>query len=198
MNADQKKNVEESIRVIGEALFSAWSYVHLLRGLQAGAISEESKLKQHALAVDVIYRATFDALFAAIGTIVDRTKGTHSIPNLVSMIRRYGMATGDARKTFSNIESSLTGKPGTPLHKIENWRHKTVAHRTRDGRADDFYTTNKLRIDEVAELLSALEHMVNQISVQLLAEGFDFKSGSSKCEIEAKQLLAPDRAPPVA
>src|SRR3546814_3593282 len=104
MNADQEHNIREAVRVIGETLFRAWSYLHVMRGLQRGARANTQRVEKHALALDVIYRALFDALFASVGTVLDRTRSTYSLPNLINMITRYGIADAELRRELRSEE----------------------------------------------------------------------------------------------
>lgn len=190
MNADQQRNIEESIKAIGEGIFRAWSYLHLLRGFQRGGLANPETLKAHALAVDVTYRALFDALFAIVGTVLDRTKSTYSIPSLIRMVRRYGVADPDVRRDLAKINAELTEQKSERLHKLEKWRHEVVAHRTPEGRAVEFYANNRLHFDEVEAVLAQLEEMVNRISMPLLQAGYHWRPGNDRCIREAESLLS--------
>jgi hypothetical protein len=191
MNPDHQRNIEVAVHSIGEEMFRAWSFLHVMKGLQAGARANPKKVQSTALAVDVMYRALFNALFSAIGTILDRSKGTYSIPNLISKIRKYEVADADLRQILRRIEVDLTSPENVPLRKLERWRHDVIAHNTENGKARSFYPNNKMHLEDVENALAQLEEMVNRVSVPLLRAAYDWRTGSEKrCLREAEALLA--------
>lgn len=175
MNIDQKNNVDEMVRALVEALFAAWSYLHLLRGFQQGGRNHPVVFERFDRLLDQTWRAIFDALFAKVGTLIDHTKSTYSIPNLLKTIRRYGDS--EVRHMLSQVESRLNASDG-PMVKIRNWRHQVVAHRTKTGRDSAFYQDNKMHLEDVESALVELEQLLNQLSVGVLSIHNDTRSGS--------------------
>lgn len=192
MNKDQTRNVREVFDKVFEAIFRCWSYVHLIRGLQAGAKANKERLEENALAVDLIYRGVFEAIFAASGTIVDNRKGTYSIPSVITMVRKYTSEDHPIRAELKKAEEVLNSEDNSPLIRMRNWRHKVVAHHTKEGRTEKFYPENKLYLGEVEELLQEIEDLANQITVPLLKQGTECKTGSEKdVKRQAENLLNP-------
>lgn len=193
MNPDQQSNIESNIHAIGDSLFDAWRYLHALKGLQAGAKTDPDNLKTHAIAIDAIYRATFDALYAVVGTICDRTRGTFSIPNLIRKTRRYTQDP-EVRRVLATAEAALTDPKHAPLLKLGNWRHKHVAHRTEESRIEDFYANNMLQLGEVEEAISLLDQITNEISVVLTSTGYDWRTAAESVASNCASLLTRNAA----
>lgn len=154
--------------------------MHLIRGLQAGAKENPVRVEENALAIDLIYRASFDAIFAAFGTIVDNTKKTYSLPSIMAQIKNYTQQDHPIRAKLKEVEKALNSNEDSPLVRMRNWRHKVVAHHTKEGRAQEFYPDNKLYLDEVESLLQEIEDLANKISVPLLRQGTECRSGAEK------------------
>ena len=127
MNPDQRANIDAAAKALSETLFSAWTYFHLLSGLHQGAKKHPTALRRFGWFFEQTWRATFDAFFAKVGTLVDATKSTQSLPNLVTMIRRYGDTT--LKGLLPPVDTALAARAG-PLAKLKAWRHEVVAHRT--------------------------------------------------------------------
>jgi hypothetical protein len=80
------------VESLSKSLSRAWSYFHLLKGLHEGSKENVIALKRFSWLFEEIWRGLFDALFAKVGTLVDATKSTYSLPNLVKLVKRYGDA----------------------------------------------------------------------------------------------------------
>jgi AbiU2 len=193
MNPDQQSNIENSIRAIGESLFNAWRYLQLLKGLQTGAKEAPDILLTHAIAIDVTYRAAFDALYAVVGTICDRTSGTLSIPNLINMARRYTQDP-EVKRALTTAETALKDPKHAPLLKLSNWRHKHVAHRTEESRIADFYANNKLHLGEIEEAIDLLDRVANDISVALTHTHYDWRTAAESVASNCASLLTRNAA----
>lgn len=190
MNPDQTQNVAVAFDRIFEALFRCWNYIHLIRGLQAGARENPGRLEENALAIDLIYRGVFEALFAAFGTIVDTTKSTYSIPATITKSKRYTQQDHPIREELEDVEKAIRSKDNSALVRMSNWRHKVVAHHTKEGRENEFYPENKLYLEEVEDLLHDIEDLVNRITVPLLSQGTECRSGAENdLKRQAKNLL---------
>jgi HEPN superfamily AbiU2-like protein len=175
MNTDQRSNIEAMVNANMEALFSAWSYFHLLQGMHKGSKGHPVVVQKFDRFFDQVWRAVFDGLFSKAGTLIDRTRGAQSLPNLLTLARKYGDA--ELRILVKQAQASLQAREG-PVAKIESWRHKVVAHRTREGRETTFYVSNKMNLEEVASGLSQLEELLNVISLEVLRVINDTETGS--------------------
>jgi hypothetical protein len=187
MNSDQKANIDAAVRALGEALFSAWSYFHLLRGIHLGSRQHPEVVERFGWLFDQTWRVAFDGFFAKAGTLLDSTKSTYSLPNLVTLIRRYGNS--DLKQLLPEVEACLA-ENDSPLAKIRNWRHKAVAHRTTDGRNSTFYVDNKMALDDLENALVQLEELLNHLSWNVLAIHNNTRSGSEGLIEEGKALFA--------
>ena len=175
MNADQQANIETMIEANARALYSAWNYFHLLQGMHRGSKSHPVVVQKFDRFFDQLWRVVFDGLFSQAGTLIDRTKGPHSLPSLVTMSRKYGEA--ELKPILKEVQASLEDSDG-PIAKIESWRHKVVAHRTLEGQCDTFRTDNKMNLEEVAIGLSQLEDLLNKISLNTIRVHHDTETGS--------------------
>ena len=175
MNADERSNIEAMVRANVETLFSAWSYFHLLQGMHKGSKDHPVVVQKFDRFFDQVWRAVFDGLFSKAGTLIDRTRNAQSLPNLLTLARRYGDA--ELRTIVKQAKASLQARGG-PVAKIESWRHKVVAHRTSEGRENTFYVNNKMNLEEVASGLSQLGELLNTISLEALRVINDTETGS--------------------
>lgn len=187
MNADQRANIDATVRAIVESLFSAWSYLHLLQGFHQGSKAYPAVVQQFDRLFDQVWRAVFDGLFAKAGTLIDRRSGTFSLPNLVAMTRRYGGA--ELKLTVKEVDARLNARDG-PLAKIESWRHQVVAHRTPSGREPAFYIDNKMNLEDIATGLTQLEELINTISLEVLKVHNDAETGSEDLVQQGINLFA--------
>jgi hypothetical protein len=187
MNADQHANIETMVTAISETLFSAWSYFHLLEGFQTGSKSHPVVVQRFDRLFDEVWRAVFDGLFSKAGTLIDRTKNTYSLPNLVKLAIRYGEE--DLKTIARSVDSRLKARNG-PLKKIESWRHEAVAHRTPNGRVNAFYQNNKMNLAEIADGLRQLEQLLNELSIQILRIHNDTETGSLDLVQQGTDLFA--------
>ena len=187
MNVDQQSNIDSMVKAIAETLFSAWSYFHLLQGFHQGSKTHPVVVQKFDRLFDQVWRAVFDGLFAKAGNLIDRSKGTYSLPNLVTITRRYGGA--ELKRVTDEVEARLNNQNG-PLVKIESWRHQVVAHRTPNGRDDIFYIDNKMNLDEIAAGLTQLELLLNTISLEVLKVHNDTETGTEDLVQQGTALFA--------
>ena len=186
MNPDQKANIDISVSALSKNLASAWSYFYLLRGLDQGSRQNPEVVKRFSLLYDRAWRAIFDGFFAKVGTLLDNTKGTYSLPNLITLIRRYGSP--DLKQLIPEVESCLA-KKDSPLSKLKNWRHDAVAHHAGD-RGSGFHTDNSMTLTEIEGALSQLEDLLNHLSWNVLAIHNDTHSGFESVVEDGKLLFA--------
>lgn len=186
MNTDQKANIDAAVLALGKNLTCAWSYFHLLRGMDQGSRQSSEVIERFGTLYDRAWRAVFDGFFAKVGTLLDNTKGTHSLPNLISLIRRYGSA--ELKQLVPKIESSLT-KKGSSLSKLRNWRHEAVGHDAVD-RNPNFYTDNKMTLSEIESALVQLQELLNHLSWNVLGILYETRSGFEGLVDDGKSLFA--------
>lgn len=186
MNSNQHANLSSSVDSLCEALNGAWSYFHLMQGLHEEGRKNPEALRRFGWFFDRTWTAIYESFFAKVGTLLDGTKGVHSLPNLVSMARRYL----DSEKValLPKIEQEVSNPDG-PFCKFKSWRHEVVAHRTDAGRAQQFYVDNKMNLPEVGQALLQLERLLNQVSVLALSLHTDVRSGSEGLVAEGRTLL---------
>ena len=180
MNTEQIANIDATVTALSETLTSAWGYLHLLRGLHEGGRENPEVIERFSLLFDQTWQAIFEGLFAKTGTLLDKKSGTYSLPNLVTMIRRYGDA--NSKQLFSEVEACLSDKDSL-LEKIKCWRHQAVAHHPLNGRDEAFYTNTKMTLDEIESALMQLEEALNRLSCDALSIINDTRTGST-CLVE--------------
>lgn len=187
MNTDQKANIDSAVKALSKSLFSAWSYFHLLRGFHEGGRENPVVLNRYGWLFDQAWRAIFEGFFAKSGTILDSTKSMHSLPNLVTIIRRYGDS--ELKQLLPEVEACLADKD-SPLERIKSWRHQAVAHHPREGRDEAFYTNNRMNLDDLESALVQMEEALNHLSFNVLGIHNDTRSGSAGLVKEGRSLFA--------
>lgn len=187
MNVDQRANIEEMVDAIAVSLFTAWGYFHLLQGIHEGSKAHPVVVGRFDHWFEEAWRAIFEGLFAKAGTLLDRTKGTFSLPNLATMTLRYGDA--EQKHTAKAVNARLQSKNG-PLVKISSWRHLVVAHQTQDGLGDTFYSSHKMKLDEVSDALRELEELLNTLSLEVLERLNDTGSSNRALVQQGNELIA--------
>jgi hypothetical protein len=186
MNSDQVANINAAVLALGQNLACAWSYFFLLRGLDQGSRQNSEVVKRFGSLYDCAWHAIFDGFFAKVGTLLDSDKGTYSLPNLITLIRRYGSP--ELKQLLPEVESSLKQKDG-PLLKLQKWRHKAVAHDVTD-RAATFRIDNRMTLTEIESALTQLEGLLNHLSRNVLAIHNDTRSGFESLVEDGKFLFA--------
>lgn len=179
MNPDHQKEIEAMITALAESLFSAWSHFHLLRGLHEGGRQHPVVMERFEQLFDQIWQAAFDGFFAKAATLFDRNKRNYSLPNLITMVRKYGDS--DQKQLLPEIEACLN-KQNSPLAKIKKWRHEVVAHHTRSGRDSAFYINNKMNLDDLEGALAQLEALLNHVSGAVLGVHNDTRGSEDLVE----------------
>ena len=186
MNPDQRKNLETMVEALGKSMAQAWSYLYVLKGLHEGAKASPAVTQRFPWLLDQVYRGMFDAFFAKVGTLIDGTSTTYSLPNLITLVRRYGDA--ELRNLIPEAEACMSDKAG-PLAKIKNWRHAKVAHRTPRGDPDVFHVENKMDLAEIEGALKQLDEAINHLSWHVLAIHNDTNSAFEALVDEGRALF---------
>lgn len=186
MNPDQRKNLETMVEALGKSMAQAWSYFYVLKGMHEGAKVAPVLTQRFPWVLQELWRGMFDAFFAKVGTLVDVTSSTHSLPNLITLVRRYGGT--ELKGLIPEAEACLSDKTG-PLAKIRNWRHSQVAHRTARGHQDSFYLDNKMDMAEIEGALKQLDGAINHLSWNVLSIHNDTNSAFEGLVDEGKALF---------
>ena len=179
--------MEEKADAISEAMFSAWSYFHVLEGIHSGSKSHPAVVQKFDRLFEQVWRATFDALFAKIGTLIDRDSADHTLFSFITLTKRYGDA--DLKASAKRIETKLNAPDG-PIEKMRRWRHDAVAHHTPHGRTEAFYEQNKMHLTELAEGLRDLQALLNALCMNTLCRLNDTETGSEDLVREGIELFA--------
>ncbi|GAB3765067.1 hypothetical protein GCM10028796_21460 [Ramlibacter monticola] len=186
MNPDQRANLEAMVEALGKSMAQAWSYFYVLRGMHEGAKASPTATQRFPWLLDQVWRGMFDALFAKLGTLIDATASTYSLPNLITLVRRYGDA--ELKKLIPEAEECLSEKAG-PLARIKNWRHSNIAHRTAGGSRDSFYVENQMNLTEIEGALGQLDEAINHLSWNVLAIHSDTNSAFEPLVEEGKRFF---------
>lgn len=186
MNVDQRKNLEAMVGALGKSMARAWTYFYVLKGFHEGAKTSPAVVSQFPWLLEQVWRGLFDAFFAKVGTLVDATSSTYSLPNLITLVRRYGDP--ELKGLIPEAQACIADKTG-PLAKIKNWRHSQVAHRTARGDDDSFYLENKMSLADVEVALKQLDEAINHLSWNVLAIHNDTNSAFEGLVEEGKALF---------
>lgn len=186
MNPDQRKNLETMVEALGKSMAQAWSYFYVLKGLHEGAKASPSVTQRFPWLLEQVWRGMFDAFFAKVGTLIDVTSSTYSLPNLITLVQRYGDA--ELRSLIPEAKACMSDKAG-PLAKIKNWRHARVAHRTSRGDPRAFHDENKMDLVEIEGALKQLDEAINHLSWHVLAIHNDTNSAFEALVGEGRALF---------
>lgn len=187
MNEDQRKNLEAMVEALGKSMAQAWSYFYVLRAIHEGSKASPASTQKFPWLLDQVWRGMFDAFFANVGTLVDATGSTYSLPNLITLVRRYGGA--ELKGLIPEAEACLLDKTGA-LAKMKNWRHAQIAHRTARGGETSFHVENKMDLTEIQGALKQLDDAINHLSWNVLAIHNDTSSAFRGLVHEGKALFA--------
>ena len=169
LNDEQSANLEAEGVALNNALRSAWTYFYLLRGFHRGSSKHPKALARCPEALTELWRALFWALVSTTGTIVDRTRNTHSLPTVLKMIRKYFGAKSDMGELTTEISARLQAEDGL-FPKLEAWRHSVVAHNSREG--EQVFETSKMDLAEFEQLLDQLTAIVDEAIWNSLAVAY--------------------------
>ncbi|WP_158294575.1 hypothetical protein [Halomonas urmiana] len=159
LNEQQKANLEADAEALNSTLCAAWRIFYLMQGLHRGANEYPETLERCPGALPEIWRAQFWTLVTCTGTILDRTRNTQSLPALLARIRRYFGEGSDLSGLVADLEAQLR-KPDGAFHKIEEWRHRVVAHNARDG--IDVFGDHPMDLDEIEAMLDELTRLIGE------------------------------------
>ena len=186
MNPDQRTNLEAMVEALGKSMAQGWAYFYVLKGMHEGAKASPAATEHFPWLLEQVWRGVFDAFFAKVGTLIDATASTYSLPNLITLVRRYGNA--ELKRLLPEAEACLVEKTGA-LAKIKNWRHSQVAHRTARGNEDSFYIENRMNLTEIEGALKQLDQAINHLAWNVLSIHNDTNSAFEPLVEEGKHLF---------
>jgi hypothetical protein len=156
MNFDQRANLKIESEAIVARFAGAWRNYRVLIGLHEGGKSFPDAAEKFPELIDELWRCTFEALHLSIGSLIDRSAGTHSIKAFIKLIRKYHSGDAVLSQLCRDVEREIESNSVTGIAKSEFWRNKAIAHNTRDGRDAGLYEQNKTTL---AEVEVALQHL---------------------------------------
>lgn len=167
MTAEKPKEmyfrVNEAVNLVAEEIYTAWAYFHVLQGMHRGSQAHPTVVETYDLLFGQIWRGVFNALIAAVGTLLDRTKTGISFHLLLKEIRKEPALKSALKAELSRVQTQLD-REGGPLEKLSNWRHNVVGHRTKEGRSDAFHLLNKMHLKDVESALEELDGLLSELA----------------------------------
>lgn len=189
MNEQQRSNLSSHADIVGGSIYEAWSYLRALRGMQIIAVKHPDHHERHATEFSVIYGALFDALYVKVGTIIDGSAGSLSLPGLRTKALRY-VDEEQIRKTLQAALYPLDDAKG-PVRRLRNWRMNHAAHRSHESFTPEFYKENSLRFDEIEDALRLLNDVLNSIVKPSLGTHYLLGEGNLDLANLVADLIAP-------
>ena len=187
MNPDQRANLDAAVLSVGESLAVAWSYFHVLRGLDNGRLQNPNVVLQHGLFYDRLWRVAFDAFFAKVGIVLDSKRRYYSLPNLLTLARKYG--TPELRRFLLKIQNEIDDE-NSLLAKLKRWRNEIVAHKPAIQVDSDFHAKNRMTLSEIEAALGMLDNYLNQISFNFLSIHSEQRSAFEAVVQQAESMFA--------
>lgn len=187
MNPDQRANLDAAVLSVGKSLVVTWSYFHVLRGLDNGRLQNPNVVLQHGLFYDRLWRVAFDAFFAKVGIVLDTKRNNYSLPNLLTLARRYG--TPELRRPLLEIQNEIDDE-NSSLAKLKRWRHEIVAHKPTIQVDSDFHAKNGMTLSEIEAALGMLDDYLNRISFNFLSIHSEHRSVFEAVVQQAESMFA--------
>lgn len=187
MNTNQQSNIEQAIDDLCENLVWSWAYYHSLKGLQSVAKSSPISLDAYPQLTSCLYHGFFDVLFIKMHNHIDSSKEACGFPKLFKLLRKYLSDDAELMEQIRTDEQRF--KTEVDVETVKNWRHEISAHLTQSYRNDAFYTTWRLHLSDIENLLKLFEEVVEHYSVRLLNRFNDTRKPSAEIIREIEQLL---------
>lgn len=188
MNTDQQKNIEQAIDDLCENLAWSWAYFRALKGLQSVAISSPKSLDAYPQLTSCLYHGLFDILFIKIYNFIDSSKGACGFPRIFKLLRNYLPNNNKLLKQIKTDEAKI--KNVADIETVRKWRNEISAHLTKSYRNSAFFSSERLHLSEIENMLKLLEEMVENYSFSLLNRFNDTRNPSAKIIQEIKRLLS--------
>lgn len=188
LNDDHISNLRARADAIASSIHRGWMHYQVLRGLQEAASKDPENLLTHPLAFDAIYRAVLDALYVVIGQVTDTSRNTESLHTLVRMARGYPVDRSNVRR-IEQILVATQPRDGSPLHRLNRWRHEHTAHRTLEASTLEFYAENKLHLNEIEQAINVLDTALSDMTQELLGYRYEHRSSTAAIAANCAALL---------
>jgi hypothetical protein len=186
LDANHRRNIESTIDALCGSLCTAWSYLLLLRSLRDAVHQRPLMNKRFGSIINQYWQALWDALFARIGTFYDRTSGTHSLPTLLTLLRRTKVPGFIA---LALTAQSLVNDPGESAKRILRWRNEVIGHRVASLVAPQFDEEARLHLDDVKVVLEQLENCLNALSLGSIGVTTDIQHWNDTFGRDASSFL---------
>jgi hypothetical protein len=188
LNDDQHSNLRARADAVASSVHRAWMHFQVLRGMQEAASKDSENLLTHAAAFDAIYRAVFDALYIVVGQITDTSSNSESLQTHVRMARQYPVERPKVRRAEAILRSTQA-RDGSPLHRLNQWRHKHTAHRTLEASTPEFYAENKLDLAEIEQAIGMLDTAISDIAQEVLGYRYENRPSTEVVASNCAALL---------
>lgn len=187
MNEEQRRNLLSAADAIGDHLAHAWNYTATIRALQRHAQHCPEVFAKHAHFIATVTYAIWDALFLKLSHCADKRREAFGFPKFFKQIRKYLEPHDDVVQSMEQYEGELNA-----LHvreKAAKWRNHVVAHYTLKGDDVAFYEDNVCKIDEIENLVSTYQRILNFYSLKLLDMNFMVKDLGPKAQDGVDRLV---------
>ena len=146
-------------KAIYAELYAAYIHYYLLLGFNKGAKEHPEVLEKHAEVVTELWRALFWSLFLSLGKVIDTSKDTYSLPNVLRLLQKYFGEGSELGKLAKEIDDRLKDEDAPFKKKIKKWRNKVLAHNTTQGQNPKFFEEHQMDLDEFGPLIDELVEM---------------------------------------
>lgn len=165
----------------------------VLLALHEVAKSSPASLDRYPQFVSCLYTGLFDCLFIKMHNFIDRSKGACGFPHLFTILRRYSADDSQLMAQIGTDEARLGNEVN--IEKIKNWRNEISAHLTETYRHSGFFSSNRLHLSEMENLLNLIEETVENYSSKILGRVNDTRHPSNEIIKETEALFLPRPEP---
>lgn len=186
MDPNRTNNVRATVDAVSESLCTAWCYLLLLRSLRDAYHAHPRMNMQFGRVINRYWQSLWDALFSRIGTLFDRKAGTHSIPCLLTQLRR---AKDPALTKLVARVQRLLDQPNQAVGRLLRWRHDVISHCLATLVPSKFDAETEVHLDDVAAALELVEACLKDLARGSLGFTVDIKHWNEEYALEAAQYL---------
>jgi hypothetical protein len=186
VDANRTKNIGTTIDVLSESLTTAWCYLQLLGSLRDAYHTQPKMNGQFGRVINRYWQALWDALFVRIGTYFDRVGAVHSLPGLLTQLRRTQEPA--LVKLATSVQRQLD-QPNESVARLLRWRNEVIAHRSATLSPAKFDTVSEVHLDDVAAALELVQACLNELSHGALGFTTDIKHWHPEYSQEAAEFL---------
>jgi hypothetical protein len=187
MNQEGRKNILATADTIGDQLAWAWNYIATLRALQRHARACPDAFGKHAHFVLTLTHSIWDALFLRLSHCTDKRKEAIGFPRLFKQVRKYLQPQDALMSKVDEHERELDTL--RTKEKIANWRNRVVAHYTLKE-DDAFFQDNVCSFEEIEDLISRYQNLLNFYGFKLLDMQFMVKDLGAKAHEAVDRIFA--------